>query len=731
MKLSDGAAFDEAQVRAAQKALQDSGYFQQVLISAVPTTEGYILKVKVSERPTISKLEILGATAFTKQELENAIGMHQNSPLDLAAIEQAKNALLNKYYAAGYYFASVNVDKKLLEQNVVIFRIVEGPASIVNKVTYDGNNYFSNLSLRLKTDTKAKAWPFIEGKLNREKVDRDVTVIRNLYVAEGFLDVEVGRRLDFSDDKSTVKVVFEINEGRRYRVNRVIIQGNRVFSTSDLTRGLNLHQNSFFTQDGLQSDLRILQARYGEQGYINANVTCTKQHFAPGAKLPEWAKNVDGGNPGLINLVYQIHEGSQYKIGEIRLKGNSITKDNVILREIKAYPGQNYNTIAVDGSKSRLQQTRLFDNVTITPTDSGTENVKNVLVEVKEGRTAEFLVGVGVSSSSGLLGTVSFTQRNFDILAWPRSLKDWTKPQTFKGAGQTFSIKAEPGTELMRFSVSWSTPYIFDQPYSFGSKGYVNDRSYDGYDERRVGVQAQIGHRFPNRWYGELSTRLENVDITVDSDAVEILADNGVHNLLGFRGTLVRDTTDSRWKPTTGDRFSFSYEQVVGTETFGRFTANYRKYKTVYIDEQDRKYILAGRVSFGAITGEAPVHEKFYGGGIGTIRGFRYRGIGPRGTRYDGTMSDDPIGGDMQFYAGGEFSFPIFGDKLRGVAFVDAGTVEADIAFNSLRVSAGIGLRIQLPLFGPVPMALDFGFPLLKEDYDETQVLSFSLGWTF
>jgi len=183
--------------------------------------------------------------------------------------------------------------------------------------------------------------------------------------------------------------------------------------------------------------------------------------------------------------------------------------------------------------------------------------------------------------------------------------------------------------------------------------------------------------------------------------------------------------------PTTGDRFNFGYEQVVGTDTFGKFNAQYKIYRTVYVDALDRKHLLAGRTAFGQIVGDAPVFEKFYGGGIGSIRGFEYRGISPRGHWPSGARHKDAIGGDMMFFAGAEYSFPILADQLRGVVFVDSGTVEEDFELTTYRISAGFGVRWTIPFFGPVPMAFDFGFPLVKDEDDRTQVFSFSLGWTF
>jgi outer membrane protein insertion porin family len=734
VKTRVGSPYDQKLVKEDRDRMTNSGRFSSVIATREYTRKGVIVTFKVVERPTVSRVAVEGCKNFAEDKLLSELPFSTGDPLNKATIEAGKRALINQYHSEGYHFVKVTVDAAAAAtNNEVIYHIVEGPRTIIKKVVFEGNHYYKNVSLKLKIETRAKFWPFISGAINTEKIERDVTMIRNLYVAEGFLDCEVGRELAFSDDKTNVRVTFLIKEGPRYRINNVVFKGNRVFSDEELGRRLKLTQGVFFTSEALRLDTKTLENVYGEVGYIEAIVTSRKQFVSPSAPTPTWAQSIDAGRPALINLIFNIDEHDQYRIGVIRIHGNSVTQERVIRRECKFYPEQLCNTVAIDQSKSRLKQLRLFDKVTITPIGTDKKSVRDIVVEVHEGHTAEFLIGVGVSSNSGLLGTISFTQRNFDILAWPKSFKHMLKPQTFKGAGQRFTISAEPGTEMMRFNINWFSPYLFDLPYSVGAKTYLFTRRYDHWDEQRLGVQASLGHRFKNRWYGELATRLENVQVDSDRNkaAIEIQEDDGSHTLMGFRGTLIRDRTDNRWKPTRGDRFNFSYEQVVGSETFGIFNASYRIYRTVYTDTLDRKHILAGRVSYGQMVGDAPVYEKFYGGGIGSIRGFKYRGISPRGHYPNGAENDDAIGGDMMFFAGAEYNFPLIADKLRGVVFLDTGTVEENFALSSYRASVGFGIRWEIPFFGPVPMAMDFAFPLAKDADDETQIFSFSLGWTF
>jgi outer membrane protein insertion porin family len=239
---------------------------------------------------------------------------------------------------------------------------------------------------------------------------------------------------------------------------------------------------------------------------------------------------------------------------------------------------------------------------------------------------------------------------------------------------------------------------------------------------------VSLGHRFPNRWYGEVAVRLEQVRMSDLSSSAppEAFDDEGSHFMPAVQGTLIRDRTDSRWLPSRGDRLMLSYEQVMGDYNYGVVDADYRRYHTLYVDAFDRKHILAGRVNAAYIIGDAPIFDRFYGGGIGSVRGFQYRGISPRST---GT--DEPIGGDFLFYAGTEYSFPLVGEQLRGLVFLDSGTVERDFELTTYRVSAGFGLRWTIPFFGPVPMSLDFAFPLASDEQDDEQIFNFAVGWTF
>ena len=704
-----GTQYKEDTVRKDKQRLLKTGQFASVKATSTTTNKGIIVTYAVTEKPLVSELGFVGNKSISSAELHKELTFRRHDALDDIKIHEGLKAIEAKYKTEGFARARVNVAR---DAQAVVYKIVEGPRVTIRKVRFKGNTHFWNMKLGFKTEVKRKMWPFVAGYYDQEKIDRDIITLRNLYVAEGFLDAEVLRELEYSDDKSRITLTYVIRQNQRYRVNKISFEGAKVFDDKELSKDLKLRGGAFYTAENQEFDTRRLKEKYGRVGYIGAAVAQAKRFKV---------------KPGLVDVIYKISESDQYRVGEVIIRGNEVTQARVIRRQMKVFPEQLYNTVAIEQSKHRLKELGLFESVEITPV--GREpGLRNALVQVSEGRTAEFLIGAGVSSDHGLLGNFSFRQRNFDIFNPPSSWREFMTAQGWKGAGQTFSVVAQPGVELMRYHVEWFDPMLFDLPYSAGVKAFAFTRNRDDYDESRLGAVISVGHRFKNRWYGELATRIEGIRIDdIDATAAPELHEvDGAHMLVGLKGSLVRDRTDSRWLPSDGDRLRFSAEQVAGDFDFTVFRAAYSRYFTLLTDSQDRKHILAARAKVGAIAGDAPIFERFYGGGMGSIRGFDYRGISPRSG-----VKDDPVGGDFMAFLGAEYSFPVIGRDVRGVVFLDTGTVEENMNLTTYRASVGVGVRWIVPMFGPMPMSFDFAIPLSKDTQDDTQIFSFSLGWMF
>ena len=713
VKTRVGHPYDAAVARGDQQRLLATGHFRNVMVGKIETAGGIIVTFQVDERPTIASVTFEGNKTFKDEHLRAALTFGVGGPRQRYHVEKGRQDIRDKYRKKGFFFVEISFDDKAFTKDgAVIYRIVEGPQVRVRKIRVEGNEYFSRWRLRQEIATSAWLWPLVAGYMDAEQLERDVHKIRNLYVQEGFLDAEVGRNLEFNDDKTRATLTFVIEEGPRYRIGRVVFEGNKVFSDEELAERIGLAPGDFYASLAVRRDTRKLQDTYGELGYIEATVGAARRFK---------------DEPGQVDLVFTVRESDQYRVGKVIIRGNSLTQSRVVRRQLTFYPEQLFNMVAVRKSEQRLMESRLFSEASITPI-GGDPGIRDALVQIQEGHTAEFVVGVGVSSQSGLLGSISLAQRNFDIMGWPSSWRDIAEGRAWKGAGQTLRISAEPGTSMMRFHVDWSEPYLFDRPYSLGAQVFLFTRDYDDYLATRYGAQVSVGHYFKSRWYGEVTARAEGIEIgDLDSTAPpEARSVAGTHGVVSLAGSMTRNRTDSRWLPSTGDVLRFGYEQVMGDFNFGKITAEYRIYRTLYVDALDRKHILSGRAAIGQIVGDAPLFEKFYGGGVGSIRGFKFRGISPRSI---GT--DDAVGGDFRAFVGTEYTFPLVSEVLRGVVFLDSGTVEKDFGVSTWRASAGVGVRWSIPFLGPVPISFDFGFPINRNSADDTEIFSFTIGWIF
>lgn len=687
---------------------------------------GVVVTFRLLEKPTIVSVDIEGNRALTDDKLYDEVTVVAGGVLDMFEVTRSLESLRLRYREEGYYYAEVTLDQDLLESsNQVVFRVTEGPRVRVREIVFEGVRAFSEVQLRLKVKSNTALWIFRTGALDEEQADRDALAIQDFYRDAGHLDARVGYRLDFDEvSREDLTLVFVVEEGDQYRIRNLNVSGAETFEEARIREEFLLAPGAVLRREELDHDVKAVQTLYGEIGFVDVVVNADYE-FAE--------------EPGLVDLFFEINENARSKFGRITVRGNTNTKDEVVRRELRFFPGEDYNVVKTRQAERRLRDTGLFSKATITPLQD-VDGFREALVEVEEAQNITFLIGAAVSTDSGLVGTLTLENRNFDLFDLPvgRGRDFWSeviRGQAFRGAGQRLRLQAEPGSELSRFRIDFTEPYLFDLPLRFDTSLYLFSRGRDGYDEQRLGFQFGFSRRFESGllkdWAGEVAFRFENVGI----DDLQALAANDIRDARGdnfltsLKLTIVRDTTDSRLFPTEGYRFSLGWEQVGafgGDEFFGKPLASFNYYHTVDTDVFDRKSVLAFRTDVGYIAGEAPVYERFYGGGFGSIRGFSFRSVSP-----DQGIFNNRVGGDFILLTGAEYSFPLFAETVRGVTFIDMGTVEEEFTIEDWRVSVGFGLRIAVPFFGPVPIVLDFGFPIAEGDNDDTQVFNFSFGASF
>lgn len=697
--------------------------FANVTPRVEPTAGGVIVVFQVEEVDQVEDILIVGNQRLTDQAIRNVIDIEPGQSIESFRIALARQAIENLYRERNFPLVQVEVDRDTLTRSGdLIFRITEGPSVRIRNINFVGASSFTEDRLKKQIRSRTWIWVFRPGTFDIEQLEDDVASLRRYYQSKGFFDVRVGRKVIWSPDQSEVQIDFLIDEGPRYTVDRVTFRGNRNLSEQQLREKLNLLEGRPYDQEILDRDVRQIVRTYSPLGYI----------YYPQVRDPDYlqidTKRLYSREPGRIELIYDIHEGKPFRLGRIIVKGNTRTQDKTVLREMRTAPGELYNSGELQDARDRIRATPYFQAVEMTPIGSDPEE-RDVLVEVAERQTASFLVGAGVNSNGGVGGNITYEQRNFDIADLPESWRDLTPNNSFIGAGQTFRISLEPGTQQTNASIRFYEPWLFDQPYSLMTEAYLRNREREDYDDDRYGGRIALGKRFNYQWSATVSLRAENVEITDIDDpeirAPEILAAEGDNTLTAVGLTIRRDTTVGGFRPYRGTDTSIGIEQfgIFGGESFTKYSIGWNWYHTVGEDLLDRRTILSLRADAGYITGGAPFFERYYGGGLGSVRGFEYRGISPRSG-----LDEDRVGGDFIATATAEMSFPLAGESLRWVTFVDVGTVEPDFEINTIRSAVGIGIRMELPFFTNAPLALDLAYPITKDDQDDTQIISFSLG---
>lgn len=717
-----GQPYAQGEVQGDRSRLLRTGRFYDVRAEPQLLDGRIVLTYTLVERQAILSVDYEGAYAFKRKKLDEALPFAAGDPLSLFMVRQGQEAIERLYKEKGYAYVEVTFDEKLAEnEQRVVYLIVENQRVRVREVSFEGNTVFSKQELQGVVATKPYLPIFRAGDFDPDRAVRDAAAVQKYYRDRGYLDAEVGYRSEFEDvAREKLVVVFQVNEGTRYLVGELRLQGFNVFTEEELLTEMILKVGDPLLDARLQADVKRLTTLYGSHGYIYAHV------------VPSW---VFAAEPGQVVVTLAFAEGQPFNIGDIQVRGNAHTQEKCVRRELRFYPEEIYDITKTQDAENRLKGTGLFTAATIEPVGDE-QGVRDALVTVEENpQTTQFIAGVGASSNSGLIGNITLENTNFDITDWPKSWGEFFRGRAFRGAGQTMRISLNPGTELNSFRVDFREPYLMDKPIGFGAGVYLFDRDRDGYTEQRVGTTFSFDKRFEDGflkgWAGEVAFRAEYVNVK-DRQAFaakDIRDVDGGNYLSTARLSLVHDTTDSRFTPSRGHRFRASWEQAgaMGGDFYhAKLGANYVQHWTVFVDENDRKSVVSARGEVNQILGDAPVFERYYAGGIGSMRGFNYRGISPR----DG-LRNNRVGGDFMALCGAEYSFPLYTDLIRGVFFTDMGTVERDFGISTWRMSIGGGIRLTLPIFGTIPMEFDLAAPISKGGDDDTQIFSFFIGLPF
>ncbi|MBM4110746.1 MAG: outer membrane protein assembly factor BamA [Phycisphaerae bacterium] len=742
IRMASGQPFDAKAVKDDVANLYRLGHFDVVRADAELQADGTVhLTYRMEEQPLVQDIQVIGNTIVSDQELRKEIGLYAGAPRDDFLLERAVTKIKDLYRGRGHYLSEVTVDESELKENgILIFRIIEGPRTRVRSIEFTGNLAFP--AKRLQEEIQTKEWVFLfsKGDLDEDRLAGDVAALDRFYKGQGYVDVRVDRRVDVAPDGNEAKVVFAVEEGRQYRLRNVTILdlGDETAPTLSNEQALGLlkiRPGDAFLETLVKQSVDSVRGAYQVMGHGDAIVQS------------EWVRT---GESPEVDLVLKVREGSATIAGIVRIQGNNLTKDNVIRRDIKIDPGRPLDARQLDDATKRLERTGLFGDVRLTlqQPDAQDQGVRDILVEIKEQNTGSLNFGVGASTDTGLFGQISLTQRNFDLFDTPRTLDEFLAQRAFRGAGQTFNATISPGVEVSNYAVGISDPRLFDSDWGGGINGFFRTRVYEDWTEERWGPNLQISRRLGDLWTfsGRLNwNRVELTDFDASTPTM-VYREQGPYDLDSLTFSFTRTNTDNVSRPSRGTRIEGSVQQygvLGGDYTYTAINGEWTGFFTLAEDLIGRRSVLKTTVQSGYIfDDEAPLTERFYLGGR-TFRGFEFRSVSPKSAssgppgsttptvNAQGQADGDPIGGTFKFFAGAQYEMPLIDEFVNWVAFCDSGTVVDEVALSDYRLSIGIGLRLYLPQFGPIPLAFDFAQPILKDDTDQTQVFSFSADLPF
>jgi outer membrane protein insertion porin family len=730
LPVKPGDTFDKRKLKETLLAVWKMGYFNDVKIdvSAVPPPGvGFQLTVLVSEKPAVRDLKLEGNEELSRDDLKDTFEIKQFQILDAEAVRRTAKKMQEKYVEKGYFLAEVSWRLDSLPNNEVdvVFVINEHAKVTVKEIRFVGNRAIGTDELRGAMITQEGTfWSFLSsaGTYREDAFARDEYVLQGLYYDRGYLYVKFGKAaIELSPDRRFIFITIPVEEGDPYDIGKIDASGDLLEPKEKLLALAETKPGARFSKTILQRDLQVLADVYKDKGYAYANVT-------PDTDVHSENKIVD------INFGFQ--KGNLVTIEKIEVVGNNKTRDKVIRREMRISEGELYSGTAIRLSKARITALGYFDSVEIN-TRRGSADDKMVLdVTVKEKLTGTFQLGFGFTGGESFFGQAQLSQNNL------------------LGYGHTASLSFQISSLRQLFQLSYLDPYFLDTAWTASIDLYRSELVFTGFDRRAIGGALTAGYELFEdfRFFGTYT--LEGVDVIPNgTTALQLRNQFTAGRTSSVRFSFNYDKRDNRLFPTNGHLESASAEfatSLIGSENlFQRYRLIERRYRPLFWG-----LVAKMNLSVGYIRSTDPrdrpisISEKFFAGGINSIRGYTLRSISPT---VKILASKDPAAGILDFAVGGnkefltnwEIEFPIVESAgIRGVLFYDAGNVFADNEsfFHSnqrpdangkgtlplgLFHSTGFGVRWFSPLG---PLRFEVGFPLTRRPVDDPYLFEFTIG---
>src|ERR1044071_2348109 len=757
--------------------LYATGLFYNIRVVPDVTPNGVVLTYVLQGKPRLTEINFHGNKRFSDSKLRKKLSSKTGEPLDERKLFTDAQEIQKMYQKAGYPRTQVKPVSNVIEESgraTATFEITESPKVKIIQVDFVGAKAFSQRKLR-KTIKTRKHWMFSwitgSGFLKDEQFEDDQEKLREFYRDEGYIDFELKEVQILNPTPRTMVIRFMIYEGVQYKVGAVKFTGNKLFTVPDITNGvryvtqikpgkhkfgpngLPMDVGDVFTPKGLAKDTEAVEDFYGAKGYIDVN---SSTRGLTVVRIPNT-------ETGTMDLEFQIDEGQRSFIEKIEIRGNTKTKDRVVRRELAVSPGEVFDMVRVKISKQRLEGLQYFEKVDLRPepTEPPIAGHKNLVVGVDEKSTGNLTMGAGFSSVDAIVGFAEVYQGNFDLF----------HPPTFTGGGQKFRLRVQIGTERQDYLASFIEPWFLGRKLALGVDLYHREWNFQSldyiYDETRTGARVSLTRALWSDFIiGSVSYTLEDVGIHLNSGfhgplfvspvapgpfggsgglpppppstppqtipanvPNAILGETGNHLLSRIGGSLAYDTRGGGLLPSRGQRTEL-FAQFVGGPLGGAKEFYTLELKTAWYF---RGFVpghiieVVGRtgVAESLESSDVPFYERYYLGGLYSLRGFKYRSISPREPGFS-----EPIGGDTYWFGSAEYSIPII-ERLRFAFFYDIGNVAIkpyDYNLDNLNDNFGFGIRLNLPIG---PLRLDYGIPIRHDQYNSgSGRFQFGVGYT-
>lgn len=680
------------------RTIMQTGYFRQVSVEAEPVEGGVKLVYHVEERPTLREIRYEGNKDLEVKDLEKVVSLKPNHFLNVTELKENVERIRKLYANEGFFRATVDYELETRDNNqvAVVFRIQENEEIKVRKVLFLGNEVFSDRKLRKIVETKKKGlFSFLtsSGVYKEDMLKDDVTRLTIHYLDHGYLEFAAQPPMTLTTEKG-MYIFFVVSEGRQYRVRDISFENIRPEDEPMLRSMQRLRAGEIFSRQKLQQDITAMTDFYADRGYAFAEFV--PLYYPDGTSLT-------------VDVVYRLNKGNKVYLGDIRIKGNTKTRDKVIRRELLINEGDLYSSTALRLSRAELNRLGFFEEVNIATEPAGEPDRLNVVVDVKEGQTGTLSGGAGFSSTDQFILMANITQSNLF------------------GRAQVLSLNAEIGGTRQNFSLSFTEPWLFDVPLAAGFDVFVTDRTFQDFTRKAVGGAVRTGYQLWPHVKGNVMYKYEQVEITDVSvfAPVTLKAEEGKSTTSSVTFSVVHNTLDNPLNPLRG------FLNIASFEVAGTLFGGDNDFLKAQLDAGcyiplfwDTTLHVRGRIGAGyGLNGDRlPVFERFFVGGISTVRGFDVRSLGP-------SVLGTVIGGNKEMIFNLEYIFPIAPQvKLRGLVFFDAGNAfseDESMRFEGLRLSAGAGFRWFSPM-GPLTFVL--GFPLDRQEGEDPSAVQFSIG---